>query len=63
MGIADIRQDGGRKGKKNLRGVEVGNHGQTEDSIGGLISPFFKNLGRIEVLPKEILEATHLSIA
>lgn len=63
MGIADISEDGGRKGKKNLRGVEVGNDRQTEDSLGGLISPFFENLGRIVVRPKEILEAAHLSIA
>lgn len=63
MGMANIGKDGGRKGKKNLRGVKVGNHGQTEDRIGGFISPFFETLGRIVMRPKEVLEAAHLSIA
>lgn len=63
MRIADIVLDNRREGKNYITGVKVAIDSETHDAGGGFISPIFKNLGRVEVLPKEILEAHHLGDA
>ena len=63
MRMADIAIDNRREGKLDFGGVEHTGDSEAHDALGGFISPIFKNLGRVVVLPKEILEAHHLGDA
>ena len=63
MRIPDIAIDNRREGQLDFGGVEHTGDSEAHDALGGFISPIFKNLGRVVVLPKEILEAHHLGDA
>lgn len=59
MSVENIVEDYRRQRKNYITGVKVAIDSETHDAGGGLISPFFKNLGRVELRPQEVLEAKH----